>query len=325
MSDPSAATARPAPSAAPLEALPVVLELARPDAARVVAWVEGVLGWQPVDLGAGGLPARLRIADVAGAARASDRGAPAPEMPAVLLVGADDAPVAVAAAVRRLGPAAVIAWPDGRDELVATATDLVARARPATSDELLLRVGGAAGGVGTTTVALALGALASWRHGATLVVTWGVVPSGIPRTVPLDALAGQRTFDEAAPVAGVPGLRVVRAAAPPTGMAVDPGRAAVVVRDVGVDDDADILVLRRDAAGVAALERSAAAVAVVLDDGLAPVGAVAGAAGGRPVLTVPRSVRVARAGLLQRVPTALPASYLRSLRPLVSAERARGR
>lgn len=310
------------PPAEVVEALPVVLALGRPDAARVVAWVEGVLGWQPVDAAVGGLPPRLRIADVAGV----DGGAgPGAGLPTVLLVSADDAPVAVATAVQHLLPAVIVAWPDGRDELAAVADDVLARTPPSAGDELTLRVGGAAGGVGTTTVALALGALAAWRHGATLVLTWGVVPFPAGRTVELDSLAGQRTYDEAPRVAGVPGLRVVRAVSPPADPPVDPGPAAVVVRDVGTSDDVDVLVLRRDAAGVAALGRSPAAAAVLLDDGLAPAGAVAAAAGGRPVVTVPRSVRVARAGLLQRVPTALPASYLRPLRSLVSWERARGR
>lgn len=304
-----------------LEALPVVLALGRSDAARVAAWVEGVLGWQPVDPHLGGLPPRLRIADVAGAAAVD--GSAEPRIPAVLLVAPDDPALDVATAVHGLRPAAVLAWPDERDRIVPVAAELVAGERAPATDELVLRVGGAAGGVGTTTVALALGALAAWRHGATLVVTSGTVPVASPRTVPLDALAGQRTFDEAATVPGIPGLRVARATAPPVGVPVDAGPAAVVVRDVGVGDDVDVLVLRRDAAGIAALERSPAAVAVVLDDGLAPAAAVVGAAGGRRTVMLPRSVRVARAGLLQRVPTALPASYLRLLRPLVAPERGR--
>lgn len=313
-----------APSGAdPLEALPVLLELARSDAARVVAWVEGVLGWQPVDGDAGGLPPRLCLADVAAATDAArDRGH---DVPTVLLVGPDDPPVTVATATQRLRPAAVVAWPDDRDTLVSTAAGLLARTRPATTDELVLRVAGAAGGVGTTTVALAVGALAAWRHGATLVVASGVVPMATPRTVELDSLAAPRTFDEARPVPGVPGLRVARTTVPAVDAPVDPGPAAVVVRDVGLADDADVLVLRRDAAGVAGLERSAAGIAVVLDDGIAPIAAIVAAAARRPLVVVPRSSRVARAGLLGRVPTALPASYLRSLRPLVTPEVRRGR
>lgn len=319
----TAATSSSAPE--PLEALPVLLELARPDAARVVAWVEGVLGWQPVDADAGGLPPRLCLADVPHSPDVARHGDRTTDVPVVLLVGPDDPPVAVATTTRRLRPAAVVAWPDARDTLVATAAGLLARTRPATTDELVLRVAGAAGGVGTTTVALALGALAAWRHGATLVLASGVVPIATPRTVELDSLAGPRTFDEARPVPGVPGLRVARTTAPAVGVPVDAGPAAVVVRDVGVAEDADVLVLRRDAAGVAGLGRSAAGIAVVLDDGVAPLTAVAGAAARRPLIVVPRSSRVARAGLLGRVPTALPASYLRSLRPLVSPEGHRGR
>lgn len=306
-----------------LEALPVLLALGRPDAGRVTAWVEGVLGWQPVDAGAGGLHPRLRIADVTGGT--GDGAGPHGVVPTVLLVAADDDALAVALAVQQLSPAAVLSWPDERERLRSVAAELLGRARPVATEEQTIRVGGASGGVGTTTVALALGALASWRHGATLVVSAGAVPAATSRTVELEALAGQRTFEEASPVAGIPGLRVVRTSAPPRDVPVDAGAAAVVVRDVGVADDTDVLVLRRDAAGVAALERSPAAVAVVLDDGCAPMGAVAGAAGGRPAVVVPRSARVARAGLLRRVPAALPGSYLRSLRPLVAPERSRAR
>lgn len=320
-------TAPPAPLTAPvaegLEALPVVLDLGRTDAARVVAWVEGVLGWQPVDAAAGGLHPRLRLVDVPAAAGPGP--ASGPEVPAVLLVASDDAALAVALAVQRLHPAVVLAWPDDRERLVPVAADLLRRARPVATEEMTIRVGGASGGVGTTTVALALGALASWRHGATLVLGSGTVPLATVRTVELDALAGQRTFEEASPVPGIPGLRVAHTSAPPVGVPVDAGDAAVVIRDVGVADDTDVLVLRRDAAGVAALGRSPAAAAVVLDDGCAPMGVIVGAGGGRPTITVPRSARVARAGMLQRVPAALPGSYLRSLRPLVAPERPRGR
>lgn len=325
----SLAAPAPSPAPDPLDALPVTLELSRPDAARVVAWIEGVLGWQPVEPGTGGLAARLRIADVASGAIAdagsvADRGG-VDGPPTVLLLSPDDPPPAVARAVAWWAPDATLSWPDERDGLVGVCRRLLAVSRPRAGDELVLRVGGAAGGVGTTTVALGLGALAAWKVGPTLVVTWGVVPAAVPRTVELDSLGGERTFDEAPPVPGVPGLHLVRAAGPPRGVPVDAGPAAALVRDVGVADEVDVLVLRRDAAGIAALERSAAAVAVVLDDGAAAAAAVRGAAGGRPVITLPRSVRVARAGLLARVPTALPGSYLQSLRPLVSTEGRRGR
>lgn len=318
----TAATVPDAASSTPpigLEALPVLLDLGRGDAGRVVAWIEGVLGWQPVDTAAGGLPPRLRIADVE--AVVTDDGG----VPTLLLVAPDAPALVVARAVQRLRPEAVLAWPDARDDLVTTAADVLGAARPAATDDLTLRVGGAAGGVGTTTVTLALGALAAWRAGPALVVTAGSVPLACPRTVELDTLASPRTADDAPAVPGVPGLRVVHCAEHPVGAVVDAGHAEVVVRDVGTGADADVLVLRRDGAGIAGLERSAAAVAVVLDDGIAPLTAVTAAAGGRPTIVVPRSVRVARAGCLRRVPTALPASYLRLLRPLVPQEARRGR
>lgn len=294
-----------------LEALPVALDLAGPDGARTTAWVESVLGWQPVTGDGVGLSPRVRIVDVPTASTAAPTA-----VPSVLLVAEDDAAIAVAEATTRLRPEAVLAWPDRRSELPTTVAGLTAGSRPVPDGEGDHRVGGASGGVGTTTVTLALGALLAWRHGPTLAAVHGAVPLTVPRTVPVDGLAGPRAWSDATPVPSVPGLRVVRVERPPVDAPVAADGAGVV-RDVGVGADADVLCVRRDAAGLAAIERSVAAAVVVLDDGLVPPAALRGAAGGRRLVTVPRSARVARAGMLHRVPAALPGSYLRALAPLV--------
>jgi hypothetical protein len=306
--------AGPAPSdrAVELDALPVELALAGPEATRIAGWVEGMLGWQPV-AGATSLPARLRLADPAGAAPLRE---PAAAAPLLLLVAADDGALAVAAAVARRPPDAVLRWPADRDELPAAAARLLDRpgADPVSGD---LRVGGAAGGVGTTTVALAIGALVAWRSGPALVVTHGAVPLDLPRTVEVGALAGPRTWPEAHPVPGVPRLRVVRTDRVPVDAAALAAPGPTVVRDLGIHDDVDVLVARRDRAGLAAVDRSPAAVVVVRDDGPAPLGALRAAAGGRRTILLPPSVRVARAAWLRRVPVALPGSFLRALTPVL--------
>lgn len=298
-----------------LTALPVLLDVAGPDALRVAAWVEGVLGWQPVEGDGVGLVPGLRLVDPATSERAAVAAPhPRPEVPTVLLVPTDAPPLPVARAAVRIRPDEVVAWPDERDRLPDLAGRLRSRAEPREGGHEL-RVGGASGGVGTTTVALAVAALTAWQAGPTLLLTHGTVPVAVPRIIPADGLAGPRTWSEAHAVAGVPGLRVLRVdrPVPDDAVAADGAR---VVRDVGVAADVDVLIARRDAAGLAAIERSVAAAVVLVDDGVVPMGAMHAAAGGRRVVVVPRSVRVARAAVRGRVPVALPGSFLRVLAPL---------
>lgn len=301
------------PPRPPVEALPVALELGSGDAARVTAWIEGVLGWQPVTAGAGLAP-RVRLCDVPGAGRVG----PAPAgSPTALLVRDDDDAHAVAAAVRDRQPELLVRWPADRDLLPEQVGRLLDRPAPVRSALTDIRVGGSAGGVGATTVALALGALAAWRWGDTLVLTHGTVPVEVPRTVEVEALPGPRTWAAAQRVAAVPGLGVIRADGPAHTVPPVDEAVTTVVRDLGGDEDVDVLVVRRDRAGISAVDRSAAAVVVVRDDGIAPMDALTSAAGGRRLIVVACSARVARAGYLRRVPAALPGSYLRALLPIL--------
>ncbi len=308
----TAAGRAPDPADATLEALPVALDLGAPDAARVEAWIEGVLGWQPVSGDGVGLAPRARVVDVAAATR-SGRDA---ELPTVLLVAGDDAAVAVADAAVRVRPEAVVAWPDRRDDLAGTVARLLAVPTATAAGASDLRVGGAAGGVGTTTVCLALAALTAWRSGPTLAVTHGAVPLEVARVVAVTGLAGPRAWGDAHTVPGIPDLRVVVAEGPAATAAVA-AEGAAVIRDVGVHDEADVLCVRRDRTGIGAVETTAAAAIVVLDEGPVPSAAVRAAAAGRRLVTVPRSTRVARAAALRRVPALLPGSYLRALAGVV--------
>lgn len=252
-----------------------------------------------------------------------DRGAAGVGPPAVLLVGEGADPAEAARAALRTGAMAALRWPAERDRLPGIARRAAARDTAGSTEVAGITVGGAAGGVGTTTVALALAGLAAWWGDPTLVITHGAAPA--PTGPPREAadLAGAGTWETAAPAPGCPRLRLVRTAGPTPGAAVDPGAARLVVRDVGVDPDADVLVLRRDAAGLAALSRTGCAVAVLVDAGVAPLRAVRSAAGRRRLAVVPWSARVARAGLAGRVPSGLPGRWLAALRPALAGDRLR--
>lgn len=291
------------------EALPVRLCLAGDEAGAVDRWI-GSLGWQHV----GSDPAVpvapvLVLADVA----AVLDGEVGDGEDVILLVGDDD-PLTAARAAAHQGVRGVVSWPDGRDTLSDVAARVVAdRARPVVDD---LRVGGSAGGAGTSTVALALAGLSAWRGRPTLVVR-GRPRSGSERAV--GELDGATAWRGAEPVPGVRGLRLLDGAVP--SVSIGEGPAGLVVRDLGVATETDVLVARRDRAGIDAIRTTSAGVIVVTDLGPAPRPAVRRAAAGRRVITSPWSVRVARADLRGRVPAGLPGSWLRNLDPVVGGRR----
>lgn len=287
-------------------ALPVQLSLPGALGAQVRDHVEGTLGWQVVDGGA--LPARVRL--VSPELVGSPASAPVP----TVVVVADGAAVAsVTALVTRVD--GVVAWPTQAARLPEVVDAALASRAAHRVTRAPLVVGGAAGGVGTSTVALAVAGLRAWRGARTLVVTGGRSP--VPEALELaaSALAASGLWAAASPVPGVPRLRAVRLTGAHDAAARTDEVDAVV--DAGVDDDVDVLVLRRDRPGIEAMARSRAAAFVVLDDGIAPRRAVVRAAEGRPVLPVPTSVRVARAHAARRVPAALPGSWLAALEGLV--------
>lgn len=292
-------------------AIPVALEL-RGRVADAVRRAVEAHGWQVVDeVTADLVPPLVRLADVTTPG--------ARTTPTVLLVTPDDDPTDAAAACLRLRPSAVVGWPDERRELEVAVAAAVSAPRQRTT-VARLRVGGAAGGVGTTTVALALGGLAAWRGRPTLVASGDalLLPDGVP-TVDPSALVAPDLWTRATPITGVPQARAVRTTAPPfDAEVVDPSVGAAVL-DLGVADEVDVLVLRPDGAGLAALRRTAAAAVVVVGDGPAPASQLTAAIGGRRRVDLPTSRRFARAAMVQRVPAALPGRAVRALLPLVPA------
>jgi hypothetical protein len=306
-------------------AVPVDLALRGRHADAVRRHVEGVLGWQPVDAATAALvPPAVRLCDhldVPDAAvdRGARAGAPteAPSVPTVLVLDDAAAPEEVATLVRAHDPVAVIAWPSGRDRLATEVTAVLARPRVAPSGVRTLRVGGAAGGVGTTTVALTLAGLSAWQGSPTLAVVRPPVPVTDVRAVPAAGLASGDLWQQASPLSGTgPGRAVAVLGGgdrlPPV---TDPAIRALVV-DVGVDADVDVLVCRPDAAARDALQHTTAAAIVLVGTGAVRPRALLAAARGRRTVHLPWSARVARAGATGRVPAGLPGDWVRRLLPL---------
>lgn len=305
-------------------ALPVTVDAAEPTGAAVRSWCEGTLGWQVVDGDdRDPVPPVVRLVDhLAQAdhlAQVDPRahggvttGSARPGAATVLLLPDGVEAVSAADAARRLRPAAVLRWPSQRDQLPELAERLLTAGRDRHAGVPSLLVGGSAGGVGTTTIAWALGGLRAWSGTPTLVAVRG---SGLsPRAVPTAALGAADLWAAADPRPGVAGLRSVRlvdhAPLPPL---VDPAIGSVVL-DAGVACEVDVLVCRLDRAGAVALERTGAAVTVVVGEPLLPSRTVRELLDGRPVVRLPWSARVARAGLRDRVPADLPGSFLAALR-----------
>lgn len=293
-------------------ALPVALHLGGRHAEAIRGWVEGVLGWQPVDADTARLvPAALVVLDGAAAGRGEPPGG---GVPTILLVD-DGLPAGeVAATVVRLRPDAVVVWPSGRDGLVEAAAAALDQPRHPSGSVRVLRVGGSAGGVGVTTVALALGGLSAWDGTPTLV---GIRSTGIGvRGLPMAALAGPDVWSRAEPVPGVSQQRMVGLLdQTPVPEPSDPAVGALIV-DQGVDPDVEVLVCRPDEAALTVLKSTTAAAVVVVGDGPARPKDLRTAAAGRRMVHLPWSGRVARAGLIGRVPAGFPGAWLRRLRPV---------
>lgn len=283
---------------------PYRARLAGPHAEALVRWFDAELGWYAVQ-DPGEAP-WLTVADVAGAIAE-------PGPADVLLLASNDGAVEAARAAVVCADPHVVAWPDDRDVLRALSPQPPA---PRAVDRI--EVGGASGGVGTTTVAAALAGLAAWGGQAVLLLSapGGPLPEGTP-TVAAEDLAGIHTWSAAGVVPGVADLRCLGVAGEVAGL--DPGDAATVIVDGGVRHDVDVLVVRRDRAGLDALARTTAGAVVVLDHGIAPPGAVREAIGTRRFVVLSWSRRVARAAWEGRLPAALPGTWLDALRPVLGS------
>lgn len=270
-----------------IEDLPVAVLLEPPLGEQVTAWVERDLGWQAVDMDGSLPPALALAAGPCGALPwiAVTAGPPADDAVTSLLVdGAED----------------VVAWPDDRARIPLMARRIVVHRQDASTGPRLV-IAGIAGGVGTSTVALAVGGLLAWR-GATALVVGG---DGVRALAGVDR-SGPPAVSHAA-VAGVDGLSVA-------GRHAD-GAAATWAGDVTVVDagthitaDTTLVVARPD--GGLRRARTVDHAVVVNGDGAVRPGDIPRILGRDPVVHLPRSSRVARAGLHGRVPTALPGRWL---------------
>lgn len=295
-------------------ARPVAIDLPRAQAEAVRRWVEGVLGWQPVD----GSTARL----VPPTVRLIGPASPSIDdaVPRVLLVPGDTGPADAATAAIRTGATGVIAWPDDRERLAEVVADAVGRSVVRADDRRVVRIGGVAGGVGTTTVVLGLAGLAGWRGLPALAALRGDAPVAGVTVVPAEATSAADLWNRVTTPPGTRELRAVHIADPaPIAVPTDP-TIGLAVLDHGVDLDVDVVVCRPDAAALERLPSTTAAVIVVVGSGPVSPRELAAVAGGRRGIQLPWSVRVARAGRHRRVPGALPGAWLRRLEPLLPDE-----
>ncbi len=299
-------------------AVPVALALGARHVGSVRRWLEGTLGWQAVEDDLDGpVPPAIRIVDLDGAARMLEAGM-SDLLPTVLLVEDDEDPGLAAELARRSSPSGVCRWPGGRDALPALVARAVGGPRRADRAGRSLRVGGVAGGVGTTTITLALTGLAAWSGQRALAVVQGHVGVRSATPVPADALIAPDLWARATPLAGLVSARVVHTGRVSPQRAPEDRRITMSVLDVGTASEVDVVVCRPDRAAAEMLPTTMAGAVVVVGQGLLSSARIATLAGGRTVVHVPTSVRVARAVLRGQVPAGLPGSWLRALQPVLA-------
>lgn len=282
-----------------IEDLPVAVALSPPLDTWVATWVERDLGWQVVDP-AGPLAPVLALADQACAGlpwiAVTDGSPGAEQIRSHLTSGAVD----------------VVGWPQDRLRIPLLATQIDQSRAGGAAVTTRITVAGVAGGVGTSTIALAIGGLLAWSGAAVLV-------SGDPELVTL-AGSGRPAdlFDDGShrsmtpsAVAGVPRLSVVGEG---TDVAASAWSGDVVVVDAGtaVTAETTLVVSRPDRA----LRRAGASNRPVVLVGNQPLSTrdARRLLGTSLLAHLPTSARVARAGLEGRLPAALPGAWLRDLR-----------
>lgn len=299
-------------------AVPIAVAVSGPRREQVSRVVEGALGWPVVAIDDTVLPPAALLCDV-GSLPAEDPAG----LHVVLLVGPDDDAVAAVAASRRADR--VLSWPP-----TAASVGAAVLGQPSVRGRRpWCTVAGSAGGVGATTVALALAGIRAWRSGRTLVATSG--PSHVADAPAVRAadLASPAAWAAGAAVTGLDPLRAVALRPAPHPPAV--GEVATVV-DVGCSGvvagaehgaatpsaGVDVLVIRADRAGLDALASGTGRAAVVAGRGPATPADLRAACGDRIVVEVAEDARVARACHAHRHPTDAPGRWLRPLEPLVA-------
>lgn len=330
--------------------LPVRVDLPGVLGQEVVAWVEVEAGWQVVAEAGPPSPALALAA------------APVPGTATVIVV--DGPPTAAQVRDGLLaGALDVVGWPDDRDRLLDAPVRASSGSRPRGGPSVV-GVAGAAGGAGTSTVALGVAGLLAWAGRRTVVVGGDdlvtlCTPSGwsgpgAPELAALDpAGAAAELATLVRPVPGVDGLAVLgggAAAARPAGWPVDAVVLDLRTAGVGRGGDGpggagrggdrpggapggaqrgvrhrpgapDLVVARPDAS-----LRTAAGVpqdvpVMVVGDGPLDAAGARRLLGRAPVAWLPRSARVARAGLASRIPSGLPGSYVAALRAALARVR----
>jgi hypothetical protein len=300
-----------------LQDLPVLVDLPGKLGEDVAAFVEVEAGWQVVGA-TGPLSPVLELTCVARAGR-----------PCVVIVEGPVQAEQIRAAL--LGGALdVIVWPDDRARLLEAPLRVHATRRNG-SGPPVLRVAGCAGGVGTSTVALALGGLLAWSGRATLVVgdddllrLCGVGPWSGPGASELGQLdetsAAAELAGLARPVSGIDGLTVLGGGGATIG-GVTGWPVQVVVVDLRAPAHlagADLVCAKPDA-GLGALDRQPADLPIlIVGNGPLDRAGVRHRLGRPPVAWLPESVRVARAGVAGRVPAGLPGTWLETLRSAIT-------
>ena len=286
--------------------------------AEVAAYVETEGGWQVV--GPDGPPRPVLAV------------ASAPTAGACVVVTDGVAPAATVAEALGAGALDVIAWPQERERLLAAPLRVV-RPQPAGTGPSVLHIAGAGGGVGASTVALAVGGIAAWAGARALVIGTddllalaGFGPWEGPGAAQLAALdptdAAGEVSAVVAPVAGVGGLSVVGGGGP-GGLNVTGWPFDVVVaehRDTAALPSAPggvLVVADRNTSLRAAT--AADAPVVLRDRGRVPLPQARRVLGHRLAGVLPESSRVARAGLSGRVPSSLPGSWIAAVRRAVKA------
>lgn len=316
-------SAVPVPVPVPVQvpvAVPVALALGARHVGSVRRWIEGTLGWQAVEDDLDGpVPPAVRIVDLDGAARMLEGGV-VDWLPTVLLVEDDEDPGLAADLARRLSPSGVCRWPAGRDALPMLVARAVGGPRRTERAGRTLRVGGVAGGVGTTTVTLALTGIAAWSGRRALAVVQGHAGVRSATPVPADALVAPDLWARATPLAGLVSARVVHTGRSDPLRAPEDRRIGISVLDVGTQSEVDVVVCRPDRAAAEQLPTTMAGAVVVVGHGLLSAARIRELAGGRTVVHVPTSVRVARAVLRGQVPAGLPGSWLAELRPVLAED-----
>ncbi len=298
-----------------LEDLPVCVELPGALGEEVAAFVEGEAGWQVVG-DSGPLTPVLTMA-------ASLR-------PGVATVVVTDGAAGQAAVREALlgGALDVVAWPEERTRLLEAPLRIRAAAA-AGNAPAVCRVAGAGGGAGTSTIALTIAALAGWAGRRALVVGGddllalaGLSPwqgPGAGELAVLDAAAAAaEVAGLALPVPAVDGLRVLGGGGLVRDVAGWPADLVVVDQRAPTSlQHADMVVARPDGC----LRAAAGALGKVLVNGEGPLdaGGMRRALGRSPAGRLPASGRVARAGVLGRVPSGLPGSWVAQLRAVMES------